>query len=149
MARNRSFGLVVLLGALAVITVIFGTGVATPPASVSGMGSSVAVKAPPADFAALKESQLGQRDGTQFGNTSSIIATEDESSYAMQKEQLAARGSAQSALHAAAATGHSDRYAGLKDAQLEREDARIKLSPISIIVPPSDRCRPHRDVVDC
>jgi len=40
MSRNQSFGLIVVLAVLMLVTLIFGTGVATPPAALTGNGAS-------------------------------------------------------------------------------------------------------------
>lgn len=156
MFRNRSFGLVVVLAVLSIVTLILGTGVAAPSSAPSGNGVTVVVKAHPKGYAELKESQLDQLDAAQFGNASIEIANREDSYYAMQKdqrdmqkEQRAASEAAPSALSAAVEAARRERYAALKDAQLEQDDARIGTATFSIQGPTIDRCRPHRGEPDC
>jgi hypothetical protein len=111
----------------------------------------------PRDYAALKDAQLERSDAAQFGKASAAAAIGEDSFYTMQKEQRemqkeqrAASDSAPSNSSPAVKAVRSERYDALKDAQLERDDARrIGSATFSTQVPALDRCRPHRDEVDC
>ncbi len=88
------------------------------------------IPARPKDYAALKDAQLEQRDAEQFGNARVIVAGGEDSYLAMQKEQRAmqkelraATNSASNVVSAPAISARSERYAALKDAQLEQKDA--------------------------
>ncbi len=84
----------------------------------------------PKDYSELKDAQLEQRDAMQFGSASITAAGEEDSYLAMQKDQRAmqkdlraATNSAPSVVSATAISARSERYAALKDAQLEQRDA--------------------------
>lgn len=155
--NNRSFGLIAVLAVLALVTLIFGTAVTTPPAVLSGNTVTTGDKAQFKGYAELKDAQLERRDAAQFGKASAAAAIGVDSFYTMQKEQRemqkeqrAASDSVLSNISAAAESVRSERYDALKDAQIERDDARrIGSATFSTQVPALDRCRPHRDEVDC
>lgn len=184
MFHNRSFNAFVVLAAMALVTLIFGTAIGTLPTGNQASDTSRAmnlidwflqhggsghqddasnaatavIPAQPKSYADLKDAQLEQKDAQQFGSANITVGGEEESYYAMQKEQRAmqkdlrdATKSIPSVVSDPIAPARREGYAALKEAQLEQRDAAQLGIAIRLIhgVPRLNGCNLDRNEPDC